>query len=52
VAGAAGLAVDWEGYGPPLEGVGAVLAGMTAPAGMRVVGEGVAGSGDRGMGSG
>jgi len=37
-AAAAGLEVDWEGYGPPLEAVGAVLKGMGAPAGMRVVG--------------
>jgi len=37
---AAGMAVDWEGYGPPLEAVGAVVKGMGAPAGMRVVGRG------------
>jgi DNA phosphorothioation-associated putative methyltransferase len=35
-AAAAGMAVDWEGYGPEVEAVGAVLAGMTAPAGMRI----------------
>jgi DNA phosphorothioation-associated putative methyltransferase len=47
-AGAAGLAVDWEGYGPPLEAVGAVVAGMMAPEGMRITGRRE--SRDRGMG--
>jgi len=35
---AAGVGVDWEGYGPPLDAVRGVLKGMAAPAGMRVVG--------------
>jgi DNA phosphorothioation-associated putative methyltransferase len=30
--------VDWSGFGPPLESLEGALAGMTAPAGMRVVG--------------
>ncbi len=34
---AAGEGVDWSGYGPGLEAMRGVLAGMTAPAGMRVV---------------
>lgn len=29
--------VDWSGYGPPVEALGGALAGMAAPAGMRVM---------------
>ncbi|MDB4928542.1 MAG: hypothetical protein JWM10_1026 [Myxococcaceae bacterium] len=37
-AAAEAAGVDWGGYGPPVEALRGVLAGMTAPAGMRVMG--------------
>jgi DNA phosphorothioation-associated putative methyltransferase len=37
-AAAAAAGMEWGGYGPGMEEVAGVLAGMTAPAGMRVIG--------------